>query len=167
MDVGSASWWCPSFCSTICWTERDSTDSTHGIFTFEVTRLAWHKCEESTGSRVCLPTGIPQPRGKKRQQMWWCGPGVCSVDSTAAHIASLNDLCTSALGPDLILHGCLTLSMPPLQLPFKDEVLGSWYKLVLSYGHGTPLTSPASSHRHLNGGVLKSFGKLRTFTFSE
>lgn len=76
---------------------------------------------------------------------------VCAVDSTAADVASLNHLHTSALEPDLILDGHLTLSLPPLQLPFKDEVLGSRYKLVVfCYGHETPLTSPGPSHSHVS-----------------
>ena len=63
---------------------------------------------------------------------------VCAVDLTAADVASLNYLHASALEPDLILDGRLTLSLPLLQLPFKDEVLESWYKLVaFCYGHET------------------------------
>lgn len=128
ISTGSASQRCPSFCATFPWTERDSTDLTHSIFTLEMAPLIWHQCEASTGSGACLPAGILHSHGKKRQQMRWCGSVVCAVDSTAADVASLNHLHASALEPDLILDGHLALSLPPLQPPFKDEVLGSQYK---------------------------------------
>lgn len=108
IDVGSPSWPCPSFCTTICWIERDSTDITHVIFRLEVALLAWHKCEESTGSRVCLPSGIPHSWGKKRHQMCdvalWCG----CVHLTAADVASLHHLYTSAPGPDTVMVASLS-----------------------------------------------------------
>lgn len=147
ISVGSAGRGCPSFCTTLPQTERDSADLTDGAFALEMSPLIWRQCEVRAGRRACLPAGIPHSRGKNRQQMGRWGSLVCAVGQTAADVASLNHLHTSASEPDLILDGRLTLSFPPLQLPFKDEVLGSRYKLVVfCYGHETPLTSPGSSH---------------------
>lgn len=94
------------------------------------------------------------------------GSVVCAVGRTAADVASLNHLHTSASEPDLILDGRLTLSFPPLQLPFKDEVLGSQYKLVV-FAMAMRPHSLAQDLATLLGGVLESFSKLSTFMFSE
>lgn len=59
--------------------------------------LLWHQCEVITGSRVCLPAGVPHCHGENRQQTGRCGSVVRPVGLTAADVAPLNHLTHTSL----------------------------------------------------------------------
>lgn len=81
------SWLCPSFCTTIHWIERDSTDITCDIFRLVGALLVWHKCEESTGSSVpasLYPT-LPWKEKAADVVMWLCGVVVLIQQQQVLH----------------------------------------------------------------------------------